>query len=533
MSTSRELAKFLKGGIVPKRSSAQLTSVPVPIGGLNTRDDPALMGPMYAQELENLFPGFGTIDNRTGITNATDTGSLTNAGLGVFKYNTSNFLLISADGAIWSWNGTTLTDIEGGAALASYPFIYFQQFRDRIFMKDDSGQHPVYHWTGTGNIVASGFAGPTGGDTLLGPMHVYKNRLYFAYRSTLAVNPRTALPEIWYGGVDAVTGALTQFSFASVLRQGGYIMFIGSVTRAKDFSEDELFCVVSSSGEVLVYQGEYPGSASWSIIGKYFVPRPLGVKAFFYFGSDLIIMTIEGAFSMRSVMGGGFQESGSAILNGAITDIIRPSFAADYKSSSFGVAGEIDVFFDRIWTGIHYPLNNQLLLNIAESSTTAHQYVMNTVTGAWCKFSGWNALAFAVYKDRLHFITSGTDVFRSVDTVADVNATGSQVSRTEVLRTSYNDLGVPNQEKQFKEVRPTVEQNNGLNITLGVDVDYNEIPPTSNVTNNAVLSSKVYKPRVGVIGIGNSAAIHFERTNTSQETSFKNFQVLWEDADII
>lgn len=516
---------------MPKTSTAVSVTIPPPVKGWNTRDPVSLMDEQYAVEMVNFFPGFGSVDIRNGQTLQNTLG--TNAiSLGTFKYGTTDALLVATN------SGTLLnvtpgtgagTDITGGAAITG-SLMYFQQFKDRVFITGDFGLADVYHWTGTGNIAASAFTGPGGDDKLLGPMASYKNRLYFAYRAAfVAATPRNGLLEIWYGGFDAITGALTQFSLNAIFRMGGYVSFIGSVTRAKDFSEDELFCIISSEGEILLYQGDNPEASNWGLVGHYYIPPPCGPRAFFYFGSNLIIITRQGVYGMDSILSGGFGgKAGSSILNTSLDEIIKSAFVAAVNSVTLAQ------YDDLIWTGIYYPRGNYLLINIPLSNNASEQFIMNTVTGAWCRFTNQNAFSWIVYQDRLYYVNpQNTKLMRADDGYLDADPIGG-ATRVCKLRPAYNYFGDRTLVKNFTMARPVMYQSEGMQLTMDADIDYANTTATQTVTpDNTDTAYKFYQPVVGLKGIGKAASIRIDQSVTTKRMSIQAIEVTFNSGDIL
>jgi hypothetical protein len=74
------------------------------------------------------------------------------------------------------------------------------------------------------------------------------------------------------------------------------------------------------------------------------------------------------------------------------------------------------------WECVYYPHQNFFLVNIPIAQTTgtgtaiSEQYIVNATTGAWSRFTGWNALCFVVHNTRLYFGTdSGAIVLADTD----------------------------------------------------------------------------------------------------------------------
>lgn len=511
---------------MPKRSKCKAMIIPPPVKGWNTRDPLIAMDPQYAVEMENFFPGFGSVDLRKGSVNFSFLSN-PGVGLGTFKYGSYDKLICTETTTklVTDISTSTETDITG-AFSTNGPFVYFQQFRDRVFLTTGTGLDDIAHWTGTGNIAASGFTGPGGDDKQLGPMTSYKNRLYFAHRTTST----TGNLEFWYGGVDAITGALTQYDLSSIFKSGGYISFLGSVTRAKDYAEDELLAVISSEGEILLYQGSYPGDSTWGLVGRYFVPKPLGPRAFFYLGSTLMILTRQGVFPMDTIMGGSFSTSTANAYEGDISSVIKSAFSQEVIDAYLG---------DYRWCGVNYPKGNFLIINVPTGAATAVQFVMNTITGAWCKFTGLNASSWVVYQDNLYFTSSDANVVMKADYGYADEVPGDPVPteinpRTIKLWTAYNGFDDPAIEKQFVSAIPYIYMSEGFQLTMDIDVNYNGASAGQIITpDNSDTSYKLYTPKIGLRGYGEVGSMRIDGTVTTKRMSLQAIKVLWNEGDVI
>jgi hypothetical protein len=248
------------------------------------------MDPLYSPEIENWFPKGGTIAIRRGTQ---DWGLCSAQPVALAEYvsNSARYFVGLLEGGlvddITSGIGSSIdsagTRLGGGDS-------YTCNFGGRIYMKTWANSTDVYYWAGSGNITAAAFTGPGGDDKALWKILGYKNRLYFIGFQTASV---------WYGG-DGILGgaALTEYPFQNLLTQGGNLWHIGSFSMVGDTMQ-ELFCAISETGEVLLYQGLNPGDATWSKVGHYFIPAPTGRRSFIPWGSDIVIITYQGIVSLR------------------------------------------------------------------------------------------------------------------------------------------------------------------------------------------------------------------------------------------
>lgn len=126
--------------------------------------------------------------------------------------------------------------------------------------------------------------------------NTYKGRVYYWKKND---------DSFWYAAAGAYQGALTEFPLDTQLSKGGYLVMMVSMTMDSGAGADDLAAFVFSTGEVLIYQGDDPGSASaWALVGKYMIPIPLGIRANIRVGANAIVMTRRGYISLNAVMRG-------------------------------------------------------------------------------------------------------------------------------------------------------------------------------------------------------------------------------------
>jgi hypothetical protein len=221
----------------------------------------------------------------------------------------------------------------------------------------------------------------------------------------------------WYAIAGAYQGNLIFFPLDRVFRNGGYVLMIVTWSRDNGDGVDDMTAIISNNGETLVYQGTDPGNAlAWSMVGRFQIGRPLSVRSHGKLASSEILCSMDGFVSMDE-----------AIVNQRVEEvnyfggkIIRAAnkAASDYQGN-FG------------WEAIYYPRGQMFIINvpISNSPHQAEQYIRNTNTGAWCRFTGQNARTWGLYNDRLYFGTAVGTIM-----LADANSNDTVVA--------YGDDGV-------------------------------------------------------------------------------------------
>ncbi len=431
-----------------QRQVSTVQSYPAPIGGWNTRDPLAQMPPEDAIELKNWFPTpsdcvirGGSSAYSTGIVGDVKTLAVHTAMDGteqLFAVTDTDCYDISSPGAA---TAQTWTDQDDG----KYQWLNMGDGTTNWLIMYNGVDLPKYY-NGTSWIEVTGATTPaiTGitTTTLIAPCS-YNGRLYLLEKDTLS---------FWYLDAAAVGGAATEFDLSSVASRGGYLMWVATWTTDAGDGMDDYLVFMTSEGQAIVYVGTDPGTeVNWSRVGTYYLGKPLGRRSFVQYGGELLAITQEGVFNMAE----GLKY---ATINErvAITDKIKASFnfAARTVGTAFG------------WQATLYPLKNAILFNIP-LALKSEQYVINTITGAWCRFDGWDTEVLCIYNDELYF--GGTTIVTKAWTgVSDLGA-----NITAEGHTANNNFGEASQSKKVKMFRTILQTNGALSYLTDIDVDFN------------------------------------------------------------
>lgn len=438
------------------RRTAQTYSVSAPLGGWNSRDPLAKMDELDAVYLENFMPQTSDIPIRGGyVSHAT---GLTGNGKTLAPYNS-----LTGTNKLFCLTGSGVYDVTNqgavGASLAArtngkHQYTQFGDGTSEWLILCNGVDKPLYYdgttWTAVDNVSTPALTGITT-TNLVSPL-VFKGRLMFIEKNSLS---------FWYLPVNVAGGALTEFDLSSQAKRGGYLIAMGTWTRDAGNGPDDFAVFVTSKGEVIVYQGTDPSSASaWAKIGTYFLGVPIGRRCLYSLGGDLLLITENGAFALSAAI-----QSAQIDFRSALSYKIEPSFtesARNYKNN-FG------------WEMIHYPARNALLVNIPIAEDGEHhQYVMNTITKAWTKFTGWDAETFGLFNEELYF-ANGTAVYKAwsgaTDNGVNINAKGKHAFNY------FKRSGL----KKVKLFRVMFSLDSNIPASLGVDSDFNDTAPFNEV----------------------------------------------------
>lgn len=383
--------------------------------------------------------------------------------LAVWQGPSSSKLFAAAGGAIWDVTAAsagTFAYTPAGGSNRWQSWMHTTSGGAYLFMVN--GTDAPIHYDGS-SWTAPTITGITASDAVTGITH--KKRIWLVLgNSTKAA----------YLATEAVAGAATEFQFGSLFTRGGYLLALATWTRDGGSGADDYLVAISSRGQVALYQGTDPASAdTWALVGVFDVPTPIGRRCFTRFGADVLLITVEGVFPLSQLL----SVDQSQAERVAISERISQAFndAAISYSSNWG------------WEACVYPRGTRLIVNIptAESSA-ARQYVMNTLTGAWCEFDNHNANTWVVYNDDLYFAGNAGDVYR-----ADTGRADIATPITAIGQTAYSAFGTP-QLKRFSMTKPLITASGSNRPALGISVDFVETQNLSTFSGSAVASGALW-----------------------------------------
>lgn len=498
---------------------ATIITVPSPVGGWNQRDAFDNMPPTDAVVLRNFFPGTTTIALRGGHALHCDTGETDPVGtLMEYGAGAGSTLLAATAGKIFDVSTSTPSSLATGygSDVWSYTNMATAGGQFLIAANDTGADMPwVFDGATVTPVVVTGVTG-----TDLSLVCTYQNRVFYGERNSTSV---------WYSAAGAFQGALTEFDFGGFLTKGGKISALASWTRDNGFGGvDDLFVVVTSKGEVLIYAGDNPSSsATWSMQGRFVLGEPVsGPHSVFRFGPDLVLICADGFQPLSDYLTTGetrAQETNLAFkIGSAASDAVRL-----YRGNAY-------------WGAIIYPEGTQLIVNVPTSATSSVQYVANTTTGAWCEYTGMAAASWSRFDGGAYF--GGFDgVVYQFDEVRGDN--GSDVVG-EVI-TAFNPWGARGRQKRAMLLRPVLRTDAQVQFSVGVNVDYElgaSLPVvSSNIPSGGLWDAglwdvalwsgdtmAVQKRWTNAAGIGYVHAIQFKVSTQTTRVELAGFDVSFE-----
>lgn len=455
----------------PHAAKVNSASIPAPVGGLNARDSVAEMPETDALILDNWFPTPTSIQVRGG----SDRHALTLGGLlgnnieTLMAYNgpaTQNLFAIDSAGIADVTAGNNLSPSVTGLSNSRFQYVNFGTSGGH-FLLAVNGADKLRGYTGSAWYAdGDGSHDITGVDTsAIIQINIWKNRVWMTEKDST---------KAWYLPVNAIAGAAVSFDLGSLFRLGGHLMGIVTWTLNTQNGTDEVIVFVSSEGECIVYQGYDPSSASsFAQAGHFRIGRPIGRRFFCKAGADILMITADGIIPLSQAM-----LTDRSQLRIALSDKIVNLISNDVKSyaNNFG------------WQIILHPIGNKIVVNTPKvENSTQYQYVMNTITGAWCTFgmvnttSAWSADCFELFNDVLYFAGSTGGVAYKAVFAADTGA--ADFGSIEIFATAkpaFSYFKEPGVQKLFTMARPILALEGSIQAAISMNVDFNETIPNVN-----------------------------------------------------
>ena len=507
------------------RQTASATSVPAPTGGLNDRDSIAQMPPSDAVIMDNwwCYPSYvgvrkGRMPHVTGFANPVETlvEYLPPTGVGkLFAASGISIYDVTTAGAIGAPVVSGLSNARFQEAIITTPAGTF------LYLVNGGNDPQMYNGTTWTAINGASTPAITGVATnLFAHVTLFKNRLFFTEKNSA---------RLWYLPVNSIGGAASMLDLGAIFKQGGYIMACYTWTLDAGNGSDDHFVIISSNGEVAVYSGTDPSSASaWGLVGVFSLGRPLGRRCGIKYGGDLVVNTMEGVFPL----GKGLLSS-SIDRRVAMSDKIQNSvsIAANTYEPNYG------------WQVCLFPSANMLIVNIPAGSGQNYQYAQNTITQAWSKFVGLNANVWCNSSSGLYYGDAN-----SVQKAWVGNLDGTIPISADILP-AFSYFRAKASNKYFTMVRPYLLSGGSPSVSYSLNTDFlvndatntlSYSAPTGMVWGSMVWGSMVWGGGLSSItnwqtvgAVANSAALRMKVLNNGSDVRFTSVDYVYQNGGIL
>jgi hypothetical protein len=363
-----------------------------PMTGWNTRDDFDGMDPTDAIVMDNWYADAGGLNTRRGSTPWSANLGAPVETLAEYYTGTTRKLIACAGGKVIDITaggaGTTLGTGFGSAIWSA------ANFSARLFLAN--GVDPVQALNGA-TLASAAFTGPA-----VPPIGVmtFKNRLFFWLPNS---------PVFWYTPLYNVTGALTAFDVSTVAQWGGNIICLTNFSHDGGDGVTNLFVIVMTTGEILLYLGDDPSlSTNWQIVGKYKLAAPVNQRSIAAYGGDVYLTTNDDHVALQEQLTA--LKVGQTPPRSKITGAVRSVIAISQASPTPGYG----------FQSMYYGKGRRVIFNVPSTLISPNpavslwdQHVYNTSNQSWQRFQGMNALCWSEFNQNLYFGTQAGFVWQA------------------------------------------------------------------------------------------------------------------------
>lgn len=430
-------------GRYPAVAPATGASVPSPIEGWDAVSPIAAMSPKRAVKLINWFPQPDWVEVRKGfVTHSNTQTGMPVETLAAYQGSVSAKLFAASDDSIFDvTSGNPSAASVTGLGNVRFQYVNFATTGGNFLYMVNGADAPQYY-DGTSWDVAS--ISDISPESIIG-VNSHKNRLWFTLENS---------SDAAYLPVDSIQGAAVLFPLGGLWSKGGYLMAMGTWSIDGGTGLDDYAVFVSSRGQCAIFSGIDPDN-DFSLVGVFDMGAPIGRRCFTRVGADLALICVDGVVPLSKAM----IERAAVIavsLTARIQRVMTQS-ARDY-SDNFG------------WQLLAYPRGTRAILNVPiVENGEQEQYVMNTLTGAWCRFTGMNANCWELLNDKLYFGGNSGVVYEADKGGTDVGS----IMRADMM-TAFNYFNQRGIQKRWTMCRPLLTTDLSVSPGIAFNVDFQE-----------------------------------------------------------
>lgn len=497
--------------VPPGRPNASGNSLPPPVEGWDAVSPISDMAPKRALVLDNWFPTPQGVKVRRGR-QAHASGLGGGAVESLLRYNGPT----SLTSKLFAATGGAIYDVtSAGYATSSVTGLSGNRWQHINFTT--TGGHYLWccngvddprHFDGTTwtapSLTISGFS-----ESDIVNVNGFKNRIFVIFKDSLSAG---------YLATGSIAGSVTVLPLGGFMTRGGYLVAMATWTRDGGAGADDFAVFISSEGQCAVFEGTDPSNSStWALVGVFDIGAPIGYRCFTKVGGDLALINLDGVVPLSEALSKDRGAAATFAITARINNVMNAS-ARDYKSN-FG------------WQLIPYPRGTQVLLNVpVQEGQTQYQYVMNTLTGAWCRYTNWNGNCFEVFRDELYMGGNDGIVWKCDQSGLDGDSKIDAIGQC-----AYNYYQARGAQKQFKLLRAILTTDSSIRPSLGISTDFRDnvvlgTPGSGDVASvlfdEAIFDSAVFPVEgrtvadwASVEGVGYCGSIHFRARTGSDAVS--------------
>lgn len=497
---------------VPSPPTTLPALIPPPQGGISAVQPYAQMDPAYCISAINLIPDGSGMKVRTGYTGFASNlaGSVRciipfigGAQDALFAVTEDGIIDITAGGAgPWSPDvtfGVSTTNTGWGVwtnfvSDAGTHYAFYADEENGLYRVQEGGT-----WAAVTDITGVS-------ETELAFVTQHQSRVWFCQKGT-AIG--------WYLASGAIAGAAIKFDFGNKFRHGGTLVGLYPWTVDGGEGIDDHLVAIGSGGDVMVYKGTDPSTASsWELVGQYYVGSlPAGRRVANNESGDLYILSQYGVIPLSRLITGQLVQQETTQLSRQIAPIVADAM-------------KLTITF-RGWELRNVPSENVFLLSRPDIPGFApQQFVLSTRTNGWTIYNALPYQTGDTFDGVFYFGDSSGNVWTLTGSTDD----GDNI--VFALVTSFQDYGQPGIYHRAQFIRPVFLTNAPPAVTVRARYDYDldvpDLTGTAPAVDGALWdvalwdqglwigSGVVTQSAAGASGIGRAVAVAMRGSGTSE-----------------
>src|SRR5690606_26936512 len=257
----------------------------------------------------------------------------------------------------------------------------------------------------------------------------------------------------------------TKFNFGNKFSHGGHLVALYAWTVDGGEGVDDYLVAVGSGGDVLVYKGSDPDTATdWFQHGSWYIgPTPEGRRVAGSFSGELYLLSSYGIIPISKLMSGTLVQLQEVQLSRKISPLVNSTMAATRS-----VLG---------WEIRLVPSENFLIVATPKREGFDYtQFVYSLNTPAWCVFKDIPYLTGDTWEGEFYFSDADGTVYRymgSQDNVDIDGENGVAINWSGML--SFQGYGQDGSYKRVHFIRPVFLSDASPDFVIEARYDYNLI----------------------------------------------------------
>lgn len=234
---------------------------------------------------------------------------------------------------------------------------------------------------------------------------IFKQRVWFVEKGT---------GNAWYLATNAIYGAATKFNFGNKFKHGGTLVGLFNWTVDGGEGVDDYLVAVGSGGDVIVYKGTDPSTATdWFQHGAWFIgPPPSGRRIAGSFAGELYLLSVYGILPMSKLMSGTLVQLEEVTLSKKISPLINSALLTTRTTNG--------------WEVRLLPTENLILVSSPKQSGLDYiQFAYSLNTPGWAVYRGMPYFTGDSWHGAFYFSDETGRVLQHTGTRDNVNLAGS------------------------------------------------------------------------------------------------------------